>query len=200
MNLTDLNDDCLILILKNLELNKLEDIILLKSHLSFLCCDNIIWENILKKYYNLNSNDLINMLKEKDNNHELLIPKYYNNICTQLYDIFKYIHPNIYLVIDVVKGNYNGAKYIIKKEKTTIGRSRKNNISFLADESVSRFHLCIEYYEDSYWIIDTCSTNGTFKNIYNTKNIALPYNISHRIKHNYNYSLGNTEIICKYVY
>lgn len=200
MNLLDLNNDCLLLILIKLDNKKLEDISTLNKELQILCHDELIWENKLLKDYNLIKKDFSEkQTKHQANKYKLL----HKNIeYTKFYNIYNYIIPDTYLFIDVISGPYKEKSYIIEKKKVTIGRSRNNTISLLLDEAVSRYHLFIIYMRNSYWITDINSTNGTFKNIRNTNhhnNIPLAYNVGYKIKNNYSYSLGNTDILCKYV-
>ena len=200
MNFIDLNDDCLLLILQKLNNKQLEEISILDQEFKILCQDDTIWKEKLLNDYNINKKDLFgNQTKHKTNKQKIL----HKNIeYTKFYDIYKYIIPDSYLFIDIMGGPYTGKLYIIEKRKVTIGRSRNNDISLLLDENLSRFHLFITYMENSYWITDINSTNGTFKNIQNinhSNNIPLAYNIGYKIKHNYSYTLGKSDILCKYV-
>lgn len=63
----------------------------------------------------------------------------------------------------VIEGPNKGKKVTLNKNITTVGKRETNDI-FLADKTVSRNHLEIEYAADSFLLKDLGSTNGTYLN------------------------------------
>lgn len=63
----------------------------------------------------------------------------------------------------VIEGPNKGKKITLNKNLTTVGKRENNDIA-LADKTVSRNHLEIEYNSDSFLLRDLNSTNGTYIN------------------------------------
>lgn len=60
--------------------------------------------------------------------------------------------------------NFDGREIKIGEETTTIGRASDNDISFLSDSNVSRYHAEIKIRNGQYWLSDLGSSNGTTVN------------------------------------
>lgn len=69
--------------------------------------------------------------------------------------------PPLYDVLRVVQEGEEPEWYGLQKRSFTIGRSEGNDI-VLVGSNVSRWHARLEYLNESWHIIDTASTNGTF--------------------------------------
>ena len=63
----------------------------------------------------------------------------------------------------VVDGPNRGKKLTLNKNITKVGKRESNDL-ILADKTVSRNHVEIEYASDSFLLRDLGSTNGTFVN------------------------------------
>jgi hypothetical protein len=66
------------------------------------------------------------------------------------------------VVEDLGGGRYRS--YNISKEKTTIGRSNKNDIHLKDDETVGREHAQILFRQGKFWLYDLASTNSSYVN------------------------------------
>jgi pSer/pThr/pTyr-binding forkhead associated (FHA) protein len=65
-----------------------------------------------------------------------------------------------------LKGANAGAKYLLDKQVTTLGRDSRSDI-FLDDQTVSRNHALINKENNNYYIKDVNSLNGTYVNLEN---------------------------------
>ncbi|MBI2341839.1 MAG: sigma 54-dependent Fis family transcriptional regulator [Deltaproteobacteria bacterium] len=63
----------------------------------------------------------------------------------------------------VVEGPEKGKKYALVKSTTKVGK-KENNDFIIADSTVSRNHMVIDYASDSFLLRDSDSTNGTYLN------------------------------------
>ncbi|MBI2092961.1 MAG: sigma 54-interacting transcriptional regulator [Deltaproteobacteria bacterium] len=63
----------------------------------------------------------------------------------------------------VVEGPEKGKKYALVKSTTKVGK-KENNDFIIADSTVSRNHMVIDYSSDSFLLRDSDSTNGTYLN------------------------------------
>ena len=59
---------------------------------------------------------------------------------------------------------FSGREFELGDRLVTAGRSSDNDISFVADSNVSRYHVEIEPRGSEYWLIDLNSSNGTTVN------------------------------------
>ncbi|HQG13900.1 MAG TPA: FHA domain-containing protein, partial [bacterium] len=72
----------------------------------------------------------------------------------------------------VVDGPNRGKKLTLNKNITKVGKRESNDL-ILADKTVSRNHVEIEYASDSFLLRDLGSTNGTFLNGSKVKEVYL---------------------------
>jgi DNA-binding NtrC family response regulator len=85
----------------------------------------------------------------------------------------------------VIEGPEKGKKYALVKSTTKVGK-KDNNDFIIADSTVSRNHMVIDYASDSFLLRDNDSTNGTYLNGTKVKEAYLVP--SDRIK------IGNTTL------
>lgn len=71
--------------------------------------------------------------------------------------------PTTSACVVVTQGTEVARRYRVKKDTTTIGRSTHSDVQLLTG-GVSRSHARIEYHGDTYMLVDTNSTNGTWVN------------------------------------
>lgn len=59
---------------------------------------------------------------------------------------------------------FSGREFVLSDRLATAGRSSDNDIAFVDDSNVSRYHVEIEPRDAEYWVIDLSSSNGTTVN------------------------------------
>jgi diguanylate cyclase (GGDEF)-like protein len=69
--------------------------------------------------------------------------------------------PRSEAALTILRGEHEGALYVLENERTVIGRDPEAGIA-IPDDHLSRRHACIERAGDGFVIEDLGSTNGTF--------------------------------------
>jgi len=99
------------------------------------------------------ANDLIKMIRQKDNKNEKK-NEFTNNSNEK--SLFK-----AYLLI---KDEGSEEKILIDKKNFIIGREKENCDYYISDKRISKMHFAIIKYEKEFFIKDLNSTNGTYLN------------------------------------
>jgi hypothetical protein len=165
MNILDLNEDCLENIFNFLDLENLNKINKINSEFNELIDNNnYLWKNIFLKIY-------------KNVSLKYLVEDYFSEeIIEDTFDwknmLYLFSKSNLLLVVVGGSTYYNRQLTIISKDQYTIGRSRKNDLTYLYCDEISRFHISIIKKYGHYWLLDNNSSNGTRIN-----NILVPYNV-----------------------
>ncbi len=69
-----------------------------------------------------------------------------------------------YIILEIVNGVYDGTVYNFESFPVSIGRNPDNDIAIPYESAASRRHAQIFKEEDSFYVVDLTSSNGTFVN------------------------------------
>ena len=127
------------------------------------------------------ANDLIKMIRQKDNknekkNEKLIMKKESNILYNSDETCFSVIDNNrteftnnsneksLFKAYLLIKDEGSEEKILIDKKNFIIGREKENCDYYISDKRISKMHFAIIKYEKEFFIKDLNSTNGTYLN------------------------------------